>query len=284
MVGIATGLKDFAAWKDTSFTFAHCRAERGEVGGVSAAEGGERSDARKENNPQGWGLLSEPPPAPHGAAGCDLSYGGAQSIAYRVAGGQCTQPLHQIQPRGSGVPTGELQPGGLGETCPSLPHGHVPAPGPMESHRDETHGPSETAGRSPFAGQVQPSDALPTTETGRQALPRHPPPAPKATPGLTGSRAEDAHVLVSAPGRIPHPSLTCSDREAEADVCSPGSGQGPKANPAPPGLTSAFALPKPKLAIFLSVEKRKIQPKIQVTQQPHSATPSPCTFPVNTAP
>lgn len=35
MIGITTVLKDFAAWNDTSFTFARCKAERGD----STAEG-----------------------------------------------------------------------------------------------------------------------------------------------------------------------------------------------------------------------------------------------------
>ena len=40
MVGITTVLKDFAAWKDTSFTFVRCGAERGDIARASAAEPG----------------------------------------------------------------------------------------------------------------------------------------------------------------------------------------------------------------------------------------------------
>lgn len=125
------------------------------------------------------------------------------------------------------------------------------------------------------AALTQPKDALPTAGT-----PCHLPPATKAKLGLKCGGAEGAHVLASTPGRILHPVLACGDHEAQAGVCSPGSEQGQKANPAPPGLTSIFTLPKAKLAIFLGIEKWKIQPKIPVTQQPPSTTPSPCVIPV----
>jgi len=157
-----------------------------------------------------------------GRAGWDLSYLRALSIPPRVAGGEGKQTPCRTRPRGSGLRMAALQPE-LKETCPSLPHGHFPALGPTESSRDETHGARPQAdprsqgrsspwGCSPHHGDERPSSAS-------SPLSCH-----QSHAGTQHGRAEDAHTLASTPGRILHSSLVHSNCEAQAGVCSPGSG------------------------------------------------------------
>lgn len=135
MVGITTVLKDFAAWKDRSFTFAHCRVE---IAHASTAEVGREGMLGKETT-LGSAAALRAPPAPHGAAGCDPRYHRTLSISSWAAGVECKQPPCQTQPRGSGLHPGQLQPR-LKKTCPPAPQ-TLPALGPTESrHRDETQG------------------------------------------------------------------------------------------------------------------------------------------------
>lgn len=145
MVGITTVLKDFAAWKDTGFTFARCRAEIARA----CAAGARREGTPGKETTLGPGAALRAPPAPHRAAGCDPRYHRTPSISSGAAGGESKQPPRWTEPRGSGLRPGPPQPGPK-ETCPRPTD--TPCPGPTESPCDGTHGLSNT----PFPGQCSP--------------------------------------------------------------------------------------------------------------------------------
>lgn len=149
MVGITTVLKDFAAWKDTSFTFARCRAE---IAHASAAGAWREGTPGKETT-LGPGAALRAPPAPHRAAGCDPRYHRTPSISSGAAGGESKQPPRWTEPSGSGLRPGPPQPGPK-ETCPP-PHGHSLPRTHGKSLRRDTR-----TKQDPVPRAVQPPDVM----------------------------------------------------------------------------------------------------------------------------